>query len=147
MRGDKLLTIPVRSPRRVYLFDVDQLCNEDLFLFLVDFLNPTIIIHGAVMYFYHHESYFLDEITASFCMETFTDLGYDDEDAEDFLKVVDESFGVWLDSFYERFEPQFKTLMKEKQFVFEDAEYSKRNNEIRLRFKRRLPHEYFHPAY
>ena len=147
MRGDKVHSVPVPRKRRVYLFDVDQLCDEDVFSLLADFINPSSMIHGAVMYFYHHESYFLDELTASFTMEKFTDLGYDDEDAEDFLRVVDESFGVWLDSFYAGFSPQFESLMKERQFVFEDAEYSKRNNEIRLRFKRRLPHEHFHPAY
>ena len=135
------------SKWKVVVFDTDELFNRDLFDFLTEFVSPSELIRAAMMYYYHDESFFLDELAEDYNIDRMIDLGYDESDAEEMSKTVEEAISLWLEGFYPQFIRLFDKLRKQKIYLFHKVRYSDRHDNIVFVFRRKRPDERFLPLY
>lgn len=132
---------------QVFIYDQHDMFANDLFQLLTEFYDPGDLIHAALMYFYHNESFFLDDINENLTAEKMSLFGYCAEDITDLSKTVEEATNLWLESFYPVFEELFKPMARERRYVYHKTIHSRKNETITLFFRRRSSDEPFHPAY
>lgn len=132
---------------KVFTIEQDRLFSTDLFYLLVEFLNATDLIHGAMMYFYHHESYFLDELDETLTLDKISMMGHDVEDIRELSKIIDDAKTSWLDSFYPSYEKVFEGMSRERRYIYHRTIHSHREETVTFVFRLRSFHEPFHPAY